>query len=113
MTATIPVMAPVTMGDRCSKVGKLVAVSWGHTDQDGDDSEDEGDDAVAALHAVSADGSHEGCGGGEPWQERPQDDEDATKQGHGGAGHDGVAHQSRRGRRRWWLGCGLPGLRPL
>lgn len=42
MTATIPEMAPVTMGDRCSKVGKLVAVSWGHTDQDGDDSEDEG-----------------------------------------------------------------------
>lgn len=48
MTATIPEMAPVTMGDRCSKVGKLVAVSWGHTDQDGDDSEDEGSEGPDA-----------------------------------------------------------------
>jgi hypothetical protein len=62
---------PSNDGGSLQQCGQVSRGELSHADQDGDDSEDEGDDAVAAFHAVSADGSYEGRGGGEPWQKRP------------------------------------------
>jgi hypothetical protein len=44
----------------------------GDADQDGDESKDEGDDAVAALHAIPGDGPNEGSGEADPGQNEPK-----------------------------------------